>query len=393
MPRSLLPSFLTLSLILLCDCGGKTSSEAQKPAPPAKVQNAAQESDLATVSLTPQAEQRLGLRTGAIEHKRVARTRTYGGEVVVPPGRLITVAAPVAGTLAASAAPPVGTTLKKGQAIFRLLPLLAEGDLRGTAEKDAATAEARLEAAKSRAARAEQLLRDRVGSVRASEEARAELAQAEAAFRAARLRLEHVRGTPIDSEGALLMVSPQDAMLQEVHVAAGQSVAGGTPLFEVASLNPVWVRVPVYVGDLPDLERQQAARVHGLADSPGISARDARPVPAPLTANADSATADLFFELPKSDAAYRPGQKVGVTLALRGGEEALVVPWSAVVHDIHGGMWVYENSAPQVYVRRRVEVRYVAGGLAVLARGPAPGTKVVITGAAELFGTEFGAGK
>ena len=30
---------------------------------------------------------------------------------------------------------------------------------------------------------------------------------------------------------------------------------------------------------------------------------------------------------------------------------------------------------------------------AVLAQGPAPGTRVVTDGAAELFGTEFGAGK
>jgi len=38
-----------------------------------------------------------------------------------------------------------------------------------------------------------------------------------------------------------------------------------------------------------------------------------------------------------------------------------------------------------------VELKHVVESLAVLARGPAPGTKVVAAGAAELFGTEFGA--
>jgi hypothetical protein len=71
----------------------------------------------------------------------------------------------------------------------------------------------------------------------------------------------------------------------------------------------------------------------------------------------------------------------------------LVVPWSAVTHDINGGAWVYENVAPQQYARRRVEVRRVVGPLAVLARGPAVGAKVVTAGVAELFGTEFGTGK
>jgi len=84
---------------------------------------------------------------------------------------------------------------------------------------------------------------------------------------------------------------------------------------------------------------------------------------------------------------------MGVTLAERATEESLVVPWSAILHDTTGGAWVYENIAPQQYARRRVEVRRVVNSRAVLARGPAVGTKVVTAGAAELFGTEFGTGK
>ena len=84
---------------------------------------------------------------------------------------------------------------------------------------------------------------------------------------------------------------------------------------------------------------------------------------------------------------------MGVTLYERGSEESLVVPWSAVMHDINGGTWVYENIAPQQYARRRVDVRRVVDGRAVLARGPAIGAKVVTAGAAEIFGTEFGTGK
>ena len=64
-----------------------------------------------------------------------------------------------------------------------------------------------------------------------------------------------------------------------------------------------------------------------------------------------------------------------------------------MLHDIHGGSWVYESTAPQVYVRRRVQVRHVVGELAVLHSGPKPGTRVVTDGAAELFGAELGTGK
>ncbi|OHB78670.1 MAG: hypothetical protein A2V98_03380 [Planctomycetes bacterium RBG_16_64_12] len=89
----------------------------------------------------------------------------------------------------------------------------------------------------------------------------------------------------------------------------------------------------------------------------------------------------------------RPGEKVAVTLTLLAEKESLVVPWSAVLFDMYGGSWVYEKVAPQTFLRRRVELDFVDGRDAVLARGPEPGAELVAVGAAELFGTEFGFGK
>jgi hypothetical protein len=151
--------------------------------------------------------------------------------------------------------------------------------------------------------------------------------------------------------------------------------------------------VPVYVGEIGTVQRAQSARVHGLGDPPGSPSRLARQVSAPPSADPTAATADLYYELPNGEGQLRPGEKVGVTLATKVSEESLVVPWKAVLHDIHGGTWVYENTAPQVYVRRPVQVREVIGELAALERGPQPGTKVVTDGAAELFSTEFSTGK
>ena len=192
---------------------------------------------------------------------------------------------------------------------------------------------------------------------------------------------------------AVAIVAPRDGRIQKVFANPGQTVASGAPLFEVADLSRVWIRVPVYVGDLKTIDRRQTARVHAMNEAPGAVSRPARPVNAPPSADPTNNSADLYFELVNSDGSMRPGQKVGVTLLERASEESLVVPWSAVVHDINGGAWVYENIAPQQYARRRVEVRRVVNSRAVLARGPASGTKVVTAGAAELFGTEFGTGK
>ena len=77
-----------------------------------------------------------------------------------------------------------------------------------------------------------------------------------------------------------------------------------------------------------------------------------------------------FYEVEDAGRLLLPGQRVSVSVPLRGDEEKLVVPWAAVLHDIHGNTWVYENIAPQTFARRRVAVARVAGTNAVLASGP-----------------------
>jgi multidrug efflux pump subunit AcrA (membrane-fusion protein) len=113
-------------------------------------------------------------------------------------------------------------------------------------------------------------------------------------------------------------------------------------------------------------------------------------VAAPPSANPLAATVDLFYELPNADGKLSPGQRLGASVPLADAAEGLTVPWSAVVFDIHGGTWVYAESGPRSYVRRRVAVSHTSGADAVLAGGPPAGTRVVAEGAQELFGAETG---
>lgn len=388
-----------LALSWLTGCAAPQAAETAKPAPPAKVEpakveNAVKETELATVKLTLQAEARLGVVTAEVTREQVAQTRTLAGEIVLPPDRTTSVAAPVSGALAGDSVPLVaGAFVRQGQPLFHLTPYLApERDLRVQLARDITNAQTRLDAARERLNRAEQLLRDRAGSQKAVDQMREEFTLAENDLKAVRERLERYEQKPVAADVILTISAPRAGMVQKVFANPGQAVAGGTPLFEVTNLSVVWLRVPVYVGDLRTLGRQ-SARVHGLNETDGGPVRVARSVNAPPSANPANDTADLYFELANGDNALRPGQKVGVTLAERRSEECLVVPWSAVLHDMSGGTWVYENTAPQHYVRRRVEVSRVVDGKAVLTRGPAVGANIVTAGAAEIFGTEFGTGK
>ncbi len=382
------------SLVLSAAGCGSKAPEAAKISP-AKIDNPEKESDLATITLTPEAETRLGIQYSQAEFTSVSRSLTVSGEIVPTADAIVSVAAPMAGTLMpGDSGLKVGTPVRKGQAVFRLQPYLApERGLSTQLERDIASAETRISAAKLRLARAEQLVRDKAGPQKAVDQAREELALAENEARAGRERLEKLKASPAAADVLIPVAAPRDGVLLRVNAAAGQNVAGSAVLFEVTNLSTVWVRVPVYVGDVDTVDRSSAARIGSLDGDPGSPARSARPVSAPPTADPAASTADLYYELPNGDGRLRPGERVGVTLALKSTEDSLVVPWEAVLHDINGGTWVYENTAPQVFIRRPVEVRDVVDRLAVLSRGPKPGTRVVTSGAAELFGTEFGPGK
>jgi cobalt-zinc-cadmium efflux system membrane fusion protein len=245
--------------------------------------------------------------------------------------------------------------------------------------------------------RARQLLDDKAGSLKELEQAQSQLSKSMARLKVAKNRLELLEKGEIDSadEGlsSLLVRSPIDGIIQKVHVSPGQTVTASEAMVEITSIDPVWIKVPVYVGDLTSIDSNQPAKVHNLGDFAAVETQTAEPVVASFTADPQSVTVDIFYELPNTDFSYRPGQKVSVTITLKVSEQTLVVPYSSILYDMYGGTWVYENTEPQKYVRRRIELLHVLDGLAVLSRGPAVGAKVVSAGAAELFGTEFGVGK
>ncbi len=396
--------------------GGK-GNEPAKPSPPpvpASVPHPAKEEQFTTFTLKPEAEDTLKLQIGKIEWRPMPRSRFYGGEVTVPPGRTIVVAAPFNGVLQTvkGELPRAGAPIEKGKTVFELLPLLTP---EGRANLAAAIVEAQgqinnAESQKKAAfvvrERARILLMDDAGSKRQFDDAEAACELAASVLKAAQDRKKKLEELAGDAEkgtaAPLPIVAPASGILRNVTAAHDQSVPSGATLFEVLDISTVWIRVPIHVGDEADLKRDAPALVGSLTARPekiGAPAQtkekliEAKRVDAPPSANALAGSVDLWYELANTATNYRPGQRVGATLAFQSEPESLTVPWSAVVHDIYGGTWVYQPLGNHTFVRRRVIVRYVRDGLAALAVGPPKGTDIVTTGAAELFGTETGFSK
>jgi RND family efflux transporter MFP subunit len=414
---------LVLFLFLSAYCSACRPSVKQPTshAAPATVSKVKQETELNVVVLTPEAEQRLGIMTARVELKPVSRVRTFGGEVTLPPGASLVITSPVNGRveeIGERGALAAGKLVEAGQPILRLVPLLSpERDVLTPAERismaqaqnsilttriDAAgqVAQAReqVNAARITLERAERLLRESAGTAKTVDDAKAQLAIALAAQTAAQARQKaadsiSLEGSEAGTQTPLVITAPQSGMLRTHSVAPGEVVSAGATLFEVLKYDTVWIRVPVYAGELGQLAVDQSAEVMPLGARPEQKGFRATPIAAPPTATLLAATVDLYYEMPNPEGRFRPGERTTVKIRLPEAAEQLLVPWSSVMHDIHGGTWVFEKTADHTYASRRVQVRHVQDDLAVLASGPRAGANIVTAGAVELWGTELGFSK
>jgi RND family efflux transporter MFP subunit len=324
--------------------------------------------------------------------------------VAIPTGRLIAVTSPFVGTIKAppgGGLPLPGATVKEGQPVC-VLQVILSPEARATIAPQLADAEGQvkqareqLNIAKVNLDRAEELVKNKLGGSAQLVDAKAQFELAQTNQKNAEARRDALVKMVGDiASGAMnqTITAPAGGTIQNTHVEPGQVVAAGAALFELAGLDPVWVKVPVPVGDLPKLTTDRPAGIGGLADTPGAATeRPGKPVAAPPAGDPLAATVFVYYEIANKDGAFRPGQRVGVTLPLRGEDTGLTVPRASVIYDIHGGAWVYEKVGDHKYARRRVLVDRVVGDLAALASANLkPGAKVVTAGAAEIFGTEFG---
>ena len=86
----------------LTACSGKTSEAtvaSSDATPPAVVEKIAKDSEQTTITLTEQAEQRLGVVTVTAKRMPVTNRRVYGGTVISKPNQTVAITAPLTGTL------------------------------------------------------------------------------------------------------------------------------------------------------------------------------------------------------------------------------------------------------------------------------------------------------
>jgi multidrug efflux system membrane fusion protein len=263
------------------------------------------EGDLVILTLKPEAEVALRLKVVSVEQRTVPAVRLFSGEVVTP---LAADGKPVA--------PVLGGTLDE---VLRL------ADLQATADGRILQAQVQMDAAKIAVERAQKMLDAEAGSVRGVDEAKTSLALAEAAMATAKAQRD-LLGSPVGQSGAQARLGARRGLQRRIRSARSRST-----------------RIRQGLGWIEPFKKRQARGrpTHGERTDQHhrLVLRTCPPIRNSAAANGSRSKS------PRSTARSK----------------ASCIPFNAVLHDIHGGQWVYELTAPHTYTRKRIQVARLSG--------------------------------
>jgi RND family efflux transporter MFP subunit len=374
------------------------------------------ESALARTTLSAEEYDSLQIKAEPVSRESVQEQRELTGWVVLPPGREVTITAPIPGIvreLKGGSMPVPGSQVSPGReqlghnseahGLFQLEPMVAPLDriqlatLRRSIESDLAKARETVTVAESELKRVRELHEQRLRSLQDLEQAQARLSHAAADLAAATDKHKLFAAAGEDPGKAQLppypVEAPHGSTVLSVLVSPGQYVTAGTPLVTVGDLSELWLRVPVPEQELTrvDPKKRVTAVLRGRREK-RFEAVSKALVP---VVDPDRHTAELLYEVVgPHDGLFAKDQLVSVFVPLGGSREHTVVPYSAVVFDSNAGAWVYlEKSAPDakhhVFERRRVELGGSVGTDVIVRPVLGKKDRVVISGAQELFSREF----
>ncbi len=175
------------------------------------------------------------------------------------------------------------------------------------------------------------------------------------------------------------LTAPMSGMLARRGIEPGEQAGPGMPVFTIAQLEPVQVRVGV-----PEMEISRIA----------IGDRTTVMVPAlkgatfvgrvrlvGVSADPGSRTYTAKIEVPNASRALKPGMIAEVRISGTESVDALTIPAEAVVRDVDGVLrvFVYEPRSTRVYARR-VTIGTASGEEVEVRRGLTASDMVVIGG-------------
>jgi cobalt-zinc-cadmium efflux system membrane fusion protein len=265
----------------------------------------------------------------------------------------------------------VGDRVRRGELLvrFEIPSLNADAAAR---RADLARAEAQLETARQNAARLSGLFERGIAARKEVEDARRDLAQAEATVTEAR----SATAAAGRLAGREVVRAPFDGVVISRSHQVGDLVdpTGPEPLLRVIDPSRLQVEAAVPAGDLGRVGVGNPARVRGA----GFPDEQARVIARPPSV--DSATGTGLVRLAFDAPTHRPsGLAIDVEIQGEEHQAAILVPADAIVQE-GPESFVFTVDGQKKAHRRKVEVGVIAGGQAEILSGVKTGEAVVVRG-------------
>jgi hypothetical protein len=156
------------------------------------------------------------------------------------------------------------------------------------------------------------------------------------------------------------------------------------------SAGEAWIRLLLSREEWSRVAKDKPARILPLATRGGMKKElVARVSKLPAYADPKRSMLTVYYVVEGTDHGLKPKSRIRVELRQKGSnKKRKVVPYSALYYDDRGVSWVYANTKPLTFERKRVEVERIDGDNVILKAGPDVGTPVATVGVAQLYGAE-----
>ncbi len=323
------------------------------------------------VRLSPEAQERAGIRMGVVERRALTGGVAIPAEVQFEPSSTAHVGPLVPGRIT-KVTVALGDRVRRGQ----LLGVVASSDV-SEARARLDQARARLSAAEATLTRQQQLSTEGIGAQRSLIDAEAQVGELRAEVAGLRRQLS-VFGS--GNAGELALTAPIDGVVVALHATLGETAKPDEPAFIVTDPTKVWIR-----GNVPELEISRVqmgsgaiVRLHAFPDL-AMTGTITYVAPA-LEERTRSLPVRVTIENP--DARLRSGLFGSIELlGGRADERVLVVPAEAVA-SLDGQTVVFVPAdEPDTFRPQPVALGRHAGGFFEVRSGFEEGARLATSGA------------
>jgi cobalt-zinc-cadmium efflux system membrane fusion protein len=347
--------------------------------------------------LSGEAQDVIGLGTTHVKKKSIAQSITSAGWLMVKPGNEVQIKAPAAGFVVLGSDTTktnLGSIVTDRQELGKLHVFLSpqeEAQLVALKEDADILIEQSLASLAIAEDRFDKVKNIQGGTIAGRDlQALQEVVQrSKAAVAEARDKLPFLPPEPYERPLRLDDVAinaPMAGRITEIHVRPRQLVIQGEPLWTVTDWSTLWLRVPVFDGDLPKVDQLKAIEITVSGSKMQLQAR---PISIPQPTDDGRRTVDLLYEVANDGWQLRPGQSVSARIPTAESRERLVIPQSALLWDGMGNSWVYVRESADTFRRQRVQIGSMQNEAVAIERGLDEEEEVVIVGAEALYGEEF----